>query len=242
MLTLAGKKALITGAASGIGAATASLFRALGATVTGLDKNAADDSAIIEVDITSATALKAALDSIQSAGHTFDILVNIAGGGCTGSLAETSMEDFTASLDLNLNATAALCKWVQPSMIERGHGVIINTGSTFGLTGRDNSVAYGVSKAGVIQLTKCMAVDLADTGVRVNCVCPGLIETPMTSVLFEEALVEEKRKNLSLHTLRRAGRPVEVANVIAFLASDLSSYITGASIPVDGGYTAGKWL
>ena len=125
-------------------------------------------------------------------------------------------------------------------MVKQKSGSIVHVASVEGLYGMTAQVAYGTSKGGVVQMTRNMAVDLAHDNVRVNCVCPGVVETPMIEILNDESLVHIKNEMMSLHLLERFGKPEEIAAAILFLASDEASFITGHSLVVDGGWTAGK--
>ncbi|MFO1426010.1 MAG: SDR family oxidoreductase [Steroidobacteraceae bacterium] len=171
-----------------------------------------------------------------------DALVNCAGVGSIGTLPETSLAHWDEVMDVNLRGTMAMCRAALPAMLARRRGAIVNVGSTFGLLARENCVAYSVSKAAVIQLTRCLAIDIADGGVRVNAVCPGFIETAMTSPLLTPEAADLLRRNRQAHAMRRTGQPEEVAEAIAWLVSDRASFVTGIAMPVDGGYTSGKWL
>lgn len=241
MHTLDGKVAIVTGAASGIGAAVAALLGDLGAVVVGFDLAGAPP-AILPVDIADAASVQRAIDGVSADHRGIDILVNCAGTGSLGTILDLAPEEWARVMAVNLTGTYAACRAALPHMLARGSGAIVNIGSTFGLLARENCLAYGVSKAGVIHMTRLMAVDLADSGIRVNCVCPGLIETAMTAPLYDDEAAQALARNTALHALRRSGQADEIASAVAFLVSDAASFITGAALPVDGGYTAGKWI
>jgi NAD(P)-dependent dehydrogenase (short-subunit alcohol dehydrogenase family) len=240
MQNLEGRIAIVTGAASGIGAAVAALLNERGAVVVGFDL-AGDGDVILPVDIAQASNVRRGVGQVANDHGRIDILVNCAGTGNLGTILDLEPEEWSRGLAINLTGSYTTCRAALPVMLAQGSGAIVNIASTFGLMARENCLAYGVSKAGVIHMTRLMAVDLADSGVRVNCVCPGLVETAMTSSLYDESAAEVLRSNAALHAMRRSGQPHEIAETVAFLVSEAASFITGAIIPVDGGYTAGKW-
>ena len=144
------------------------------------------------------------------------------------------MEDWDRALSVNLTGTMLCARAASPEMMKTGKGSVVNISSVYGLTGGPGNTPYNVSKAGVAQLTKCMAADYGAAGIRVNSVCPGYIKTPMVDMLAGQI----EQNFINMHLLRRAGEPEEVANVIRFLLSDHASYVTGANIPVDGGFVS----
>ena len=179
--------ALVTGAASGIGRATAQLLEESGATVIGFDLQGNEAANIRSVDLTDETALRAAFaDIVAGYDGTLDLLVNCAGVHSLAPYLDLDLATFDATMQINLRANLVLSKLAIPAMVAQGRGAIVNIGSTFGLMARGARLAYGVSKAAIVHMTQTMAIDLADSGVRVNCVCPGIIKTPMTDYLFKE--------------------------------------------------------
>ena len=248
---VAGKVALITGAASGLGAESARRLAREGASLV-LTDMAAEAGAALAAEIGS-TALFIAHDVTDEAGWAevvrtarerfgrIDVLVNSAGVASEGGpLLEISFESWRRILSINLDGTFLGMRAVAPSMVETGGGSIINLSSILGKVGMPGAPAYCASKGGVLMLTKATALELAPLGVRVNSVHPGFIETPMVvNALHEAENGNEMRDMLiSRHALGRLGVPREIADGIVFLASDESSFMTGAELVIDGGYTA----
>ena len=151
---------------------------------------------------------------------------------------ELGAEDWDRVIDINLKGSFLAAKHALRSMLESGGGSIVHVASVEGLEGMAGSLSYNASKGGVVLMTKNMALDYGSAGVRVNCLCPGLIETPLTEVVWQAD--EVLRQMVSWHALERPGRPEEVANAALFLASDESSFVTGHALVVDGGWTAGR--
>lgn len=237
---------VVTGGSSGIGAATVARLAPAG-TVIVLDLQAPRyDTPRVEhlaLDVADAAAVQAAIDGVLARHGAIDGLVTCAGiGSGSKRFGEYGLDEWRRVLDVNLMGTMHAVRAVLPSMQARGRGAIVTIGSSFGVMGRDNQAPYATSKAAVIHLTRCLAIDLGKSGVRANCVCPGLVDTPLTSFLQDPSMRELAAKHHSLHAYDRAGKPDEIADVIVFLLSDQARLVHGQAISVDGGYSAGKWL
>jgi NAD(P)-dependent dehydrogenase (short-subunit alcohol dehydrogenase family) len=234
-MRLQGKVAIVTGAASGIGKASAALFRAEGATVIAADVQASDG--VVAADAGREDDVRGLVDLAVREHGGLDIFFANAGiSGGFASLFEQSPEDWQEILRVNLIGPFLAIKHAAPVLKERGKGSIICTASVAGIRAGAGGPAYSASKAGVINLVTIAATQLAGSNVRVNAICPGLIETGMTKPFYDWARSSGKESRLGhLNPLKRGGEPDEIANAALFLASDESSYVNGHALVVDGG-------
>ncbi len=237
-MRLAGKVAIVTGAASGIGKATAQLFRNEGAKVIAADISAADG--IIAADAGREEDVRGLIDvAVRDHGGLDIFFANAGVSGGLASIFEQTAEDWQEILRINLIGPFLAIKHAAPLMKEDGGGSIICTASVAGLRSGAGGPAYSASKAGVISLVKTAAQQLSGSNVRVNAICPGLIETGMTQPIYDHARQRGREERLGqLNPLRRGGEPVEIANAALFLASDESSYVNGHALVVDGGLSS----
>ena len=250
---LAGKVALVTGAGSGIGRETAIRFAQEGASVVAADlrlataletaEEIAGDAIGVEVDVTSATSVAAAVDAVIAKHGGIDVVVNNAGVTIVGAAHEMVEEDWDKELATNLKSIYLVSKAAWPHLVARGGGSIVTTASIAGLWAIPADAAYCASKAGAIMLTKCMALDGAKVGIRANCVCPGYIDTPMNRGYFDDQPdpAEARKFAEGIHLLGRLGKPRDIADGFVYLASDEASWVTGTALVVDGGLTSGIW-
>jgi NAD(P)-dependent dehydrogenase (short-subunit alcohol dehydrogenase family) len=239
MARLAGRKILITGGASGIGRATASLFRAEGAAVAVLDRAAGDWEGIFaSVDVADAASVQQAVRAAENALGGLDGVVNAAGIFSAAGLADTSAALFSRTLAVNLLGTFLVVQAAAPILLASASpATIVNIGSGVGITPTGpGSTAYVASKGGVIAMTKALAMELAPS-VRVNVVCPGAVDTPMTQGFLRDAAGVVDPALANRYALRRPAAPEEIAAAILFLTSAESSFVTGIALPVDGGRT-----
>jgi NAD(P)-dependent dehydrogenase (short-subunit alcohol dehydrogenase family) len=236
MARLAGKVAIVTGAGSGIGKATVDLFRHEGATVVGADLHGAD----FECDAGDEEQVAALVaHTVRDHGGLDVFFANAGISGGFSSIFEQDADDWAEILRVNLIGPFLAVKYAAPAMKQRGKGSIIATASVAGLRSGAGGPAYSASKAGVINLVKVAATQLVGATIRVNAICPGLIETGMTEFIYDRARSKGQENQIGhLNPLKRGGAPIEIANAALFLASDESSYVNGQAIVVDGGLSA----
>ncbi len=249
-MRLKDKVAIITGAASGIGKATAKLFAEHGAKIVvadididGGEQTVADIQDVghfakyIKTDVTIKVDTQNVVSQTVDSFGKLDILFNNAGIAMRLPVSELPEDDWHRCLDVNLNGVFLCAKAAIPAMQKNGGGVIINMSSIYGLVGADVRAAYVASKGAVTNLTRGMALDYAQDNIRVNCICPGFVETPLVAGVIKTP--NEYQKLADKHPMRRLGQPVEIAYGALYLASDESAFVTGIALPIDGGYTAG---
>jgi len=248
-----GNVAAVTGGAAGIGQATAVAFAREGAAVAIVDKDQAQgevvaneikeqggDVLIVPTDIALENEVQRMVEEVTRLWGRLDILVNNAGIYYQADVVDTPSDVWDNILAVNLSGAFLCTKYAVPVMIGGGGGVVINIASEAGLVGIKGQVAYNVSKGGMIALTRSCAVDLAERGIRVNCVCPGTSDTPLVREAVNRAPdpATARRALEEVRPLNRLGKPEEIAAAILYLASSEAGYATGAILSVDGGYTA----
>ncbi|WP_216829732.1 SDR family NAD(P)-dependent oxidoreductase [Alkalihalobacterium elongatum] len=254
-MKLKDRVAIITGAGSGQGKASAKLFANEGAKVVIVEWNEENGKSVeqeiiqdghealfIKTDISKEEDVINVVQQVMDTYGKIDILFNNASVGFSArskykmaQVQDTPLEDWNSIIGINLNGAYLMCKHILPIMIKQKGGNIINNSSMNGLIGVTGADAYTAAKGGVVALTRVMAVDNGKHNIRVNCICPGAIDTPMIAEVLEDATVA---KNFAAGPLGRVGKPEEIATAALFLASDDSSYITGLIMPVDGGWSA----
>ncbi len=250
LLSLEGKVAMVTGAASGIGRAIAICLAEMGAAVSILDRDVAGGEAaastirqaggeadFISCDVCSRTECAEAVKRVIDARVRIDILCNNAGAIIRKDVVSLEEKEWNAVLDVTLSGVYRLSREVIPHMIRNGGGNIVNTGSGWSLKGGPKAAAYCAAKAGVLNLTRAMAIDHGADNIRVNCVCPGDIDTPMLASERRQLgqAPEQFMREAAERPLHRVGTPEDVAHAVLFLVSDMAAWITGACLVVDGG-------
>lgn len=253
-MKLEGKIAVVTGAYQGLGYAIAKLFLAEGAIVIGIDIHQVDQDEYRQqfpyperifyrvVDITKSNQVQALVSEVKNEFGTLNILVNNAGIHTVGTIEELTEEQFFNSLNVNVMGLFYMTKYFLPLLKQNSSGSsIVNVSSNLGSMGARGRIAYPTTKAAVNNFTRCMAMDYARFGVRVNAIAPGAIDTEMTRNFFKSINSEEFiLTNRAMHALNRFAEPEEIARGVLFLACNDSSYMTGAVLAMDGGYTCGK--
>jgi NAD(P)-dependent dehydrogenase (short-subunit alcohol dehydrogenase family) len=247
-MRLEGKTALITGAASGIGRGIAIAYAREGARVIAVDCNATGGEEVAaqvaatggtarfeQADIADAMAVRELMARVHEHDGALDILVANAGIMICKTLEDTSEEEWDRMHGVNLRGMFLTIKYGGP-LVRRPGGVILTTGSIDGLYGAPENAAYAATKGGIVAMSRAAALDYAGVGIRLNCICPGWIDTPINDLYFRDK-PEEKEKAARLHPVGRIGTAADIANAAVFLATEESSFILGAPLIVDGGMT-----
>lgn len=251
MQRLSGKVAVITGAASGMGRESAILFAAEGAAVVAADvqsdavqetarliRESGGQAIALDADVSDASDVQRMFEDAASKFGGVDVLFNNAGiEGAFGPLTDWSEETFDRTIAVNLRGVFLGLKYGIPHLAKRGGGAVVNTASVAGLVGFRGGGGYSASKGGVVLLTRTAALECAAQNIRVNCICPGIIDTPMVERLLPDAAARAQMLP-GAQPLPRAGLPADIAHMALFLASDEAAFVTGAAFVVDGGYTA----
>ncbi len=255
MFSLKEKVAVVTGAGSGIGAAIAVALAEHGARVYIAERdektgpavtaqiNAAGGAAtFIALDVSDQTGCAACAKQVLAENGKLDILVNNAGIGCVGNILATKEEDLDRLWRVNVKGVMYLTQAFLPGMVERKSGSIVNIASIGGVVGVKDRFAYCTTKFAVVGLTRCVAIDFAQSKVRCNAICPGRVETPWVAQRISEYPDPKKayEEMAATQALRRMGRPEEIAAAAVYLASDEAAFVTGSTLILDGGWTAGK--
>ena len=251
MFSLENKTALVTGAGSGIGAAIAQTFARAGAHVfvTDRDEKAGrrvateiGDAEFIALDVAQEDQCERAAQHVHGTREHLDILVNNAGIGHVGTILQTNGADMDRLYAVNVRGVFNATKVFLPKMVARKYGVIVNVASIGGIVGVRDRLAYCTTKFAVVGITKSMALDHALDGIRVNCICPGRVETPFVSARLKEYPDPKKAYEdmASTQAIGRMGKPEEIAAAALYLASDEAAFITGTALLIDGGWSAGK--
>ena len=255
MFSLRDKIALVTGGGSGIGASIAQVFAVAGAHVIVTDLNSENGNATVAdiksakgsaefltMDVSDEASAQKTATSVLSVHKRLDILVNNAGIGHVGTMTQTTAADLDRLYSVNVRGVFNVSKAFLPNMLGRKSGNIINLASIGGIVGIRDRLAYCTTKFAVVGLTKSMALDHATEGVRVNCICPGRVETPFVTARLREYPDPEEayREMSSTQALGRMAKPEEIAHAALYLASDESAFITGTAFVIDGGWSAGK--
>lgn len=251
-MRLKNKVAIVAGAGSirpgmGNGKATAILLAREGAKVvaadlnleaaeetTGIIHNEGGEAVAVQADVTREEGARKLVETAIATYGKLDILFNNVGGAYGGTGLKVTVEEWDATMDLNLKSVLLMCKYAVPEMVKNGGGTIVNNSSMAAYYSH-GIYAYSASKAGVIALTRCLAVTLAKDNIRVNCVAPGLMDTPLVAPIMTEKRIRRVEERVPL---KRHGKAEETAATVLFLASEDSSYITGQTIPIDGGLSA----
>lgn len=253
-MKLAGQVAIVTGGGSGQGRATALLFAQEGAkvvvgdlnargaeeTVRLINRNEGGQATAVQVDVTKADEVRNLVNTALSRYGRLDILINNAGATLFKGIDDTTEEDWDRILDTNLKGVFLGCKAAIPAMRQSGGGSIVNIASVAGLIGMPQHFAYCAAKAAVIHFTKSLALDHGRENIRINCICPGGVRTPMLAEVINIDDSTQVQRIAQQHALGRIAEPEEIARVSLFLCSSDASFMTGAAVTVDGGIAAGR--
>jgi 2-keto-3-deoxy-L-fuconate dehydrogenase len=240
MKPFSGLAAVVTGAASGIGKATAARLARYGASVAGLDvepRTGTESNLTLRADVTDQGSVDAAIEAAMREFGRLDILVNNAGVGAVGRVEDNDDEEWHRVFDVNVVGMVRMARAALPHLRTSKSGAIVNVSSVAATVGLPERACYGVSKGAVLSLTLAMAADLLGDGIRVNCVCPGTIDTPWVGRLLQDAPDPAARRAdlAARQPLGRLGTPEEVADAILYLAAPSASFVTGTALTVDGG-------